>query len=296
MPRLVTPKVFLVGFTAASHLGITDYLRYTNQQEFEKDIDEAEKNGIHPGLVLTSLFAKLCYKSLVEGKNTNVRKLRSIENNLKATFDAAHGSVFEHVNLNFIVTDCSRIFTHELVRHRVGTAFSQTSGRYCRIENIGLVWDPILDPVKDLFLACAEDIENTVYLAECKLGLRKTPEGNVCSEHTWFNTQDEKDRWIPDDTFDFDKRKKITSAIRRIAPNGQENEIAFSVNIRALRHLVQVRTAAAAEWEIRNIFNQVYGLVKAKFPLMFHGAKERIVEDLIEVYGMRLQPYERKEE
>lgn len=213
------------------------------------------------------------------GKNANVTKVREIRKNLEATYDAAHGSVFEHVGFNFILTDCSRVFTHELVRHRVGTAFSQTSGRYCRLDSIDLVWDPILDPVKDLFLECVAGIEETVYKAECKLGLRKPP-------------TDLSDHWVPDDSFNFDKRKKITSAIRRIAPNGQSNEIAFSLNIRALRHIIQLRTAPGAETEIRNVFGQIYHLIAARYPSIFYRAKTRIIDDNIQVYGMRTQPFE----
>ncbi len=100
------------------------------------------------------------------------------------------------------------------------------------------------------------------------------------------------DAGLLDNSFNFDKRKAITSAIRRIAPNGQANEIGMSVNIRALRHTVQLRTQRFAETEIRDIFGQVYNLTKARFPTIFYKAKERIVDDLIEVYGMRTQPYE----
>lgn len=85
---------------------------------------------------------------------------------------------------------------------------------------------------------------------------------------------------------------KLTSAIRRIAPNGQSNEMGFSVNLRALRHIVMMRTGRHAEWEIRNIFAQVYNLLKDKYPFVFHGAKEQIVDGIVEVSGMKMQPYE----
>jgi len=304
MGSFVQPKVFLVGATGANVSGIIDYLKYTKQEEFLQDINTALDSGISYAEVLCSLFAKLCYKSLVVGKNANISKTREIKKNLEATYDAAHGSVFEHVGLNFLLTDVSRVLTHEAVRHRVGTAFSQTSGRYCRLDSIDLVWDPILDPVKELFDKCAKNIEDTVYLAECKLGLRKPPErlsDNIKSlvEHNplWWKYHSENGpapelQWVPDNSFDFDKRKKITSAIRRIAPNGQSNEIAMSINIRALRHIVQLRTAPGAEWEIRNVFAQVYHLVAAQYPTIFYKAKTRMIDEQLQVYGMRLQPYE----
>ena len=91
----------------------------------------------------------------------------------------------------------------------------------------------------------------------------------------------------------FDRKKKITSALRRFAPNGQSNEIAFTLNLRTLRHTIMVRTARHAEWEIRKVFEQVYLLLKDKYPTIFHGAKEALYEGILEITGMKLQPYEK---
>ena len=41
-----------------------------------------------------------------------------------------HESVLEHVNWTFIIAGVSRAFTHQIVRHRVGFAFSQLSQQY----------------------------------------------------------------------------------------------------------------------------------------------------------------------
>lgn len=209
-------------------------------------------------------------------------------------------SVFEHCQLNFIVTDCSRVYTHEQVRHRIGWAYSQTSGRYCRLDKIDLVWSGLLDPVKDLWEKHLLATEDLVYLTECKLGLRKPPPGfESYNPEWWINVRDsrlpenrDEGKWVPDDAFNFDKRKAITSAIRRIAPNGQSNEIGMSCNIRSLRSTVQVRTARFAETEIRDIFNQVYTLVKARFPTIFYKARTKTFDGLLEVFGMKTQPFE----
>ena len=92
---------------------------------------------------------------------------------------------------------------------------------------------------------------------------------------------------------DFTLKKKITSALRRFAPNGQSNEIGFSVNLRSLRHTVMMRTGRHAEWEIRKVFEQIYLLLKNAYPTIFHGAKEEVLDGIIEVTGMLMQPYEK---
>lgn len=308
-PRFVTPEVHWIGYSQLNEPGLRNYLIRSGNLDFVKSMDKAREQGLSDAEILCSFFAKLCYRSLTLGKNTNVSRTRDIWDNLVNCFDTAHGSIFEHVNFNFVVDRCSRVATHELVRHRIGTAFSQTSGRYCRLDHIPIVWDPILDPVKDLFDKCVRNIEDTVYLAECRLGLRKPPTDYPdVQPEVWVDqarhrgtlepaaiADVERWKWVPDNSFDFTLRKKLTSAIRRIAPNGQANEIGFSVNLRSLRHTILMRTARYAEWEIRHVFAQVYQLLcdSGKYPLIFHGAKEEIVDGLVEVSGMRMQPYEK---
>lgn len=519
MGKLVEPRVFFVGYTTMDRAGMEDYLSATGNEEFAESIKSARDAGLSDGEILCSFYAKLCYKSLTLGHNANITRTRDITDNLRGCFDQGHGSVFEHCQLNFVITDCSRVLTHELVRHRVGTAFclagdvvvwsgskvngrwdgvrkkwtmkqlhdwsgdpsrkgrlklikvrcltddgefvpaplagitksgvkdivkvtmedgrsircsadhrflrpsgwssisemlvgdrlamngrrtgvaadpvmeverrrkiaaskigslnhqwrgdevgdsgarrrarmavpreqcdecggsqllsvhhidrnirnnaagnlrtlcspcharlhndedgnpnalvpewvriasivsdgremtydievghdahnfvangfvthnSQTSGRYVRGDAIDVVFDPILEPVRDQVETLQMVIEQSYARMVCTMGL--------------------------DQMTDFFKKKKITSALRRLLPNGQSNEIGFSVNLRSLRHTVTVRTSRHAEWEIRHVFGQIYRLVKERYPLVFHGAVEEEVDGLIEVSGMKLQP------
>ncbi len=272
--KLVKPKVFLLGYPAVDDTALRDYLDHVDCHEFMEAYQSAVYGGIHPGEALCSLYAKLCYKSLTTKGNDNVSKIRDIEGNIRGCFDTGHGSVFEHCNLNFVITDCSRVFTHELVRHRVGSAFSQTSGRYVRSDVLSMVLDdPLASKLKtrdgtfllDVMAKWAQEMQDKY--------------NQVVAEFDW-------------DAMKMVDKKKLTSYLRRNLPNGQANEIGVTLNIRSLRHLVQMRTGRHAEWEIRLVFGQIYELVKKKFPLIFHGAKEEVVGGLIEVSGMKMQPYE----
>lgn len=253
--KYVQPKTFLTGITGTTQ-GLIEYLDYSGNSDFLQSIKSAKELGLSDGEILCSFYAKLCYKSLTLGKNQNITRVRDIESNLIGCFDSGHGSVFEHCQLNFIITDCSRVFTHELVRHRVGTAFSQTSGRYVAIDDIDFVIDPIL----------VEDKECDNKIKECLLKIEET--ANFL-----------RNKLIDDTSDNFSKKKKITSAIRRIAPNGQSNEIGFSVNIRELRHVINLRTNPHAEWEIRLIFNQIANIIEEKWPLMLYGLNKVDTKD-----------------
>ena len=269
MGRLVTPETYFVGYTTINQSELDRYLSDSGNQDFLVTMQAARDEGLSDGEILTSFYAKLCYASLTLGKNSNVSRIRDIPDNIKATLSAGHGSVLEHCCLNFVVRDCSRVFTHELVRHRVGTSFSQTSGRYVRGDKIDIVFDPILSPVREEALELQKIIEKSYVSMVKKMGL--------------------------DDMSDFSRKKKATSALRRFLPNGQSNEIGFSVNLRALRHIVQVRTSRHSEWEIRVVFEQVFRLVKEKYPTLFCDAKVEVVEGLLEVTGMKHQPYSEDE-
>jgi thymidylate synthase (FAD) len=311
----VTPRVFHIGQTQINTDGLYAYLEASDNCDFITAIDEARQEGLSDSEILCSFYAKLCYRSLTLGHNANLKKTRDVWDNLVGTFDSAHGAVFEHVGFNFIVDQCSRVYTHEHVRHRIGHAMSQTSGRYCRYDFLQLVWDPVLDPAKQLWEEHLKATEDLIYLTECKLGMRVPPAIIAIPEYDVRGSADfclrmrdgkippppcdenpvsawERYRWAPNDVMPFHVKKKLTSAVRRIIPQGITNEMGFSVNMRALRHMVMMRTARVAEWEIRRIFEQVYRLIKDKFPLVFYGAKEEMVDGALEITGMRMQPYE----
>lgn len=251
----VKPKTFLTGFTQAHMAGIREYLNYTRQTDFLKDWDEALASGVSSGEALCSLYAKMCYKSLVLGKNDNLTRIRDIESNIVGCYDTNHGSVFRHCNINWVTTDCTRIFTHELVRHGIGTAFSQTSGRYVAIDELVMGYRPEIDGNPEVQQRLAALAQHTA------IELRWARE-------RLFAAAEEQAKSQGLGSVPFDVKKKITSAIRAYAPNGQVNEIGWSCNIQSLRHMIVMRTYRGAEWEIRYVFNQVADIVSARWPLM----------------------------
>lgn len=199
---------------------------------------------------LMEFGGRVCYKAFQtedgEFENQNLSKTRDgnaryLGNILKRK----HGSIFEHGNLVFLFQDVSRVFTHELVRHRAGTAFSQTSGRYVRLDEIPFWTPPVIEnnpEAKQVFLETLAVME----AAQRKLS-----------------------KIYKVDELPMAEKKKLTSAFRRIAPIGLSNEILFSTNHRALRHIISMRTDAAAEEEVRLIFGGVAERMKSTFPNIY---------------------------
>jgi thymidylate synthase ThyX len=134
--------------------------------------------------------------------------------------------------------------THELVRHRAGSAFSQESLRYVRLTDIGFRVPPALEPIREQVLAIVEQLEELQVSAANELG-------------------------IEEDGVPFHVKKEVTSALRRLAPLGLSTDIIWTANARTLRHVIEMRTAEGAEEELRMVFDEIARIMQAEAPGLF---------------------------
>lgn len=241
--EVVSPCTFIVGVTQPDFRGIEDYLKETGQLEFLEEFKVAMNE--HGSICLASMYAKMCYRSLVPGKNDNVRRTRSIGDNIVGTFNSGHGSVFEHVCINFQTANCSRVFTHQLVRHRVGTAYSQSSGHFCTVGDLNLVLPQDVPPhIANRFADHLQASKDLIDWAR--------EEMNV-------------------DEMGMKDRKWWTSTFRRVLPEGASGEMGWSMNIRCLRNILQLRTHPSNSWEVRRVFTDVGRMILKRWPMMLAG-------------------------
>jgi thymidylate synthase (FAD) len=73
---------------------------------------------------------------------------------------------------------------------------------------------------------------------------------------------------------DFETKKKLTSAFRRIAPLGLATGIGISFNLRSLRWVIEQRTHESAEEEMRLIMGMVAEDAMRRWPMMFQDFKK----------------------
>ncbi len=99
---------------------------------------------------LCEMAGRLCYMSFGAprpgGNKAYLDRIR----------ESGHGSVLEHPTWSFIFCSTSRSLTHELVRHRVGKAYSQLSQRYCDESVAEYVVPPELEKEVKAALAMRE--------------------------------------------------------------------------------------------------------------------------------------------
>ncbi|MCK4341472.1 MAG: FAD-dependent thymidylate synthase [Phycisphaerae bacterium] len=191
---------------------------------------------------LCEAAGRLCYMSFGQGRKTNAQYLANI-------IESAHGSVLEHAVWNFVILGVSRSFTHELVRHRAGFAYSQLSQRYVDESTADFVEPDCIAEEPELHALWEESIRQS-HAAYCRLveGLRK-------------RFADE-----PDATM---RRKLARQAARSVLPNATETRIFVTGNGRAWRHFIESRAHEHAEIEIRKVAVKILRLLRQESQSLF---------------------------
>jgi thymidylate synthase (FAD) len=259
-----SPTVFLIARPSIDVEGMRGYLQDVGGESWlERRLGEADggdanggdvgggaasradEQGVNAGELLVEFGGRACYRSWEPGLNPNVSRVRTDRREYFANIlRSAHGSVMEHANYSFALRNVSRVFTHELVRHRAGSAFSQESLRYVRLTDIGFRVPPALEPVREQVLSIVEQLEEFQLKAAHTLGI--------------------DEQGVP-----FHVKKEVTSALRRLAPIGLSTDIIWTANARTLRHVIEMRTAEGAEEELRLVFDRIARIMQAEAPNLF---------------------------
>lgn len=234
--RIVTPEAFLVAQPSVDFNEVHRYLREVLSEPEAGDYVSRLMSADDSGEALVEIGGRTCYRSWVPGANANVTKVREDSREyLGNILKSGHGSVLEHANYSFILHNVSRVLTHELVRHRAGVAVSQESLRFVRLTDLPF-WFP-------------DWAHEDPSLMARSVSLLRQMEAHQkwMAEH--FGLDDEG---VP-----FAEKKHKTSFMRRFAPEGVATGMLVTINVRALRHIIAMRTALGAEEEIRLVFDQV---------------------------------------
>ena len=240
-----TPSVFLVARPAVDLAGMRGYLTDVGGAGWLERRLEETGGSPNAAELLVEFGGRACYRSWEPGLNPNVTRVRKDKDEyFRNLLSSLHGSVLEHASYSFAFRNVSRVFTHELVRHRAGSAFSQESLRYVRLTDIGFRVPPALEPIREQVVSLVERLEEFQIGAADALGL--------------------DDEGVP-----FAVKKEVTSALRRLAPIGLSTDIVWTANVRTLRHVIEMRTAPGAEEELRLVFDEVASVMQREAPGLF---------------------------
>jgi thymidylate synthase (FAD) len=230
------PKVYFVGRQTIDQAELNRFLADHEVQHWSTDTEQA-------GEKLVEIAGRLCYMSFAKPRPGGNR------NYIGHILEVGHGSVLEHAVFNLIFTGVSRSFTHELVRHRAGFAYSQLSQRFVDESEASFVEpDPIAtDPELHRLWLDAIVASQTAY--------KRLADGLAARFAD-----------IPDKTL---RRKKAREAARSVLPNATETKIFVTANARAWRHFIEMRGDAAADNEIRKVALATLRVLQAESPNLF---------------------------
>lgn len=259
-------NVFKIGQTQADKEGIKEWLEYLGVEDINHNLPD--DNLISSPELVVALAAKRCYMSFEPGLNKNVNKVRKqwdeyLENILRNK----HGSTYEHSVFNFAIEGVSRVCTAELNRHRAGVAISEGSQRFIRFsENIPFYLPDSLKEGNNI-LWDQNEFEDYTDFENRKKQTRDIFEEILSMLETKYH--DLEKVWNINNIKKFHTKKQLTSLFRRVMPQGTSTGGVWSLNIRALRHVIAMRSSPGAEEEIAKLATIIGKIMIENCPKVF---------------------------
>ena len=169
--------------------------------------------------------------------STDLEALRRVVEGHGLTFDPE--ALLDHVVYMFEIEDCSRVTTHQLVRHRVAS-YDQESQRFSAATREGVVTPPSIQTNEVAFKAYDEALK-AVYSAYERMVASGVPKEDA----------------------------------RYVLPSAIKTKLVMTISARSLMHVVWQRTALQAQWEIRELANTMLDLARKATPGLWGKIIER---------------------
>ena len=249
----MSANVYLITSTRYDNSEAARFLEDEGMPPLEESV-VSRKLGLRvvdDGLSTIETAARLCYMSYKRGR-------RSISDFIKNLAESKHGSVFEHATFGMIFTGVSRSFTHELVRHRAGFAYSQLSQRFVDESRTEFVVPPAIRNNPEAarrFRAAAERARSAYEELASILNESEKKSGKKGTE----------------------ARKSAREAARSTLPNATETKIFVTGNARAWRHFIEMRGSKHADAEMRELALKVLRVLQKASPALFYDFSEEIL-------------------
>ncbi len=177
----------------------------------------------------------------------------------------------EEIWCSFYFGNVSRGYSHEQVRHKFRTAVSQRSTRYVDESESDWAWHPLilqyrneinkeLEAKESFLLETIPGDANNLYDMEswCKFYYKHIV---ITVEQLLISKGIDK----------FSARKQARGAARGILGNALSTEMIFSASLAQWKRMLLQRASEFADAEIRLVYNEVFNILREKFPSAFSG-------------------------
>lgn len=177
--------------------------------------------------------AKLCYSASDISSLMDGLTTEKVEAFIQKLTDLGHQSPLEHCTFTFGIEGVSRALSHQLVRHRIAS-YSQKSQRYVSEEQFDYVIPPSINKDSE-----ASIVFNTC-MQMCQIAYETLTRFGVPAEDARF-----------------------------VLPNACTTQIIVTMNVRSLLHFFEERCCRRAQWEIREMANEMLRICKTVAPNLF---------------------------
>lgn len=185
---------------------------------------------------VVAMAARLCYSPIGAEELSEKLSDEQVKKLVGKMVKLGHASTIEHVSFTFGIEGVSRVLTHQLVRHRIAS-YDQQSQRYVAEHDFEYILPPTIaakPEARAKFEALMQQIRQT-YDELTEAGIPKED-------------------------------------ARYVLANAAETKILVTMNARSLLHFFNLRCCNRAQWEIREMANQMLAQVRTIAPTLFKNA------------------------
>ena len=185
---------------------------------------------------VVAMAARLCYSPIGAEELSEKLSDEQVKKLVGKMVKLGHASTIEHVSFTFGIEGVSRVLTHQLVRHRIAS-YDQQSQRYVAEHDFEYILPPTIaakPEAKAKFEALMQQIRQT-YDELTEAGIPKED-------------------------------------ARYVLANAAETKILVTMNARSLLHFFNLRCCNRAQWEIREMANQMLAQVRTIAPTLLKNA------------------------
>lgn len=235
---------------------------------------------------VVSMAAKLCYSKVgVEDIEEDLTD-EKIEKFLNHLVSIGHESPVEHVTFTFAIEGISRACSHQIVRHRLAS-YSQQSQRYVKLDQFEYIIPPAIaedEILKEFYIkqmktsqeaydVLVDSLMDKIFFKEYRHLLENYKQELIDYEDKYHPDTTELDllREYKPNIYSKIEKQAIEDA-RYVFPNACETKIVITMNARSLLHFFNVRCCNRAQWEIRQMADEMLRQCKEVAPILFKNA------------------------
>ena len=209
---------------------------------------------------LVAASAKLCYSEIGCENIMDGLDKEKTDKFVKMLSELGHESPIEHVSFTFAIEGVSRSLLAQITRHR-HSSFSVQSQRFVKQNNFIYITPPAVSEdnnINDIYIKAIENSFNS-YNTIAGMLEKKYYEEFIKSG---INEKSARSK----------AEKKAIEDARFVLPNACETKMVVTMNARSLHHFFRLRCCNRAQWEIRELANEMFKLCYKAAPMIFASA------------------------